>query len=60
MPDGCLYNTLRLACGVPTRAADGRERMVEPKLMILDEPSMGLVPILMREIFEKSRTPNPR
>ena len=47
------------------RSAGARQQMAVsgaagPKLMILDEPSMGLAPILMREISEKSRTPNPR
>ncbi len=30
----------------------GRGLMAEPKLMLLDEPSLGLSPILVREIFE--------
>lgn len=47
------------------RSAGARQQMAVsgaagPKLMILDEPSMGLAPILMREISERSRTPNPR
>jgi branched-chain amino acid transport system ATP-binding protein len=30
----------------------GRALMAKPKLMLLDEPSLGLAPILVREIFE--------
>ena len=31
--------------------AVGRALMSKPKLMMLDEPSMGLAPILVSEIF---------
>ncbi len=30
----------------------GRALMASPKLMLLDEPSMGLAPLLIKEIFE--------
>jgi branched-chain amino acid transport system ATP-binding protein len=30
----------------------GRALMAQPKLLLLDEPSMGLAPLLIREIFE--------
>jgi len=30
----------------------GRAMMAEPKLMLLDEPSLGLAPLLVREIYE--------
>lgn len=30
----------------------GRAMMAQPKLMLLDEPSMGLAPLLIKEIFE--------
>ena len=30
----------------------GRALMSQPKLMLLDEPSMGLAPFLIKEIFE--------
>lgn len=32
--------------------AMGRALMAQPKLMLLDEPSMGLAPIFINEIFE--------
>jgi branched-chain amino acid transport system ATP-binding protein len=32
--------------------AIGRALMARPKVMLLDEPSMGLAPMLVREIFE--------
>ena len=32
--------------------AIGRALMVRPRLMLLDEPSMGLAPLLVAEIFE--------
>jgi branched-chain amino acid transport system ATP-binding protein len=38
--------------------AMGRGLMPRPKLLLLDEPSMGLSPILVREIFEIIREIN--
>jgi branched-chain amino acid transport system ATP-binding protein len=36
--------------------AIGRALMARPKLMLLDEPSLGLAPLLVKEIFEIVRT----
>jgi branched-chain amino acid transport system ATP-binding protein len=38
--------------GEQQMVAIGRALMARPRLMLLDEPSMGLAPILVREIFE--------
>ncbi len=35
--------------------AIGRALMSKPKLMLLDEPSMGLAPIMVQKIFEVIR-----
>ena len=32
-------------------AGDGRALMAKPKLLMLDEPSLGLAPLIIREIF---------
>ena len=34
--------------------------MAEPRLLLLDEPSLGLAPLLVRSIFETVRTINRR
>ena len=36
----------------------GRALMAKPKFMLLDEPSLGLAPLLVREIFEIIRKIN--
>jgi branched-chain amino acid transport system ATP-binding protein len=40
-----------LSGGEQQMLAMGRALMSKPKLMMLDEPSMGLAPILVQEIF---------
>jgi branched-chain amino acid transport system ATP-binding protein len=36
----------------------GRALMSRPKLLMLDEPSLGLAPLLVKEVFEIIRTIN--
>ena len=38
--------------------AMGRALMCKPKMLLLDEPSMGLSPLLVKEIFEIIRQVN--
>jgi len=47
-----------LSGGEQQMLAVGRGLMAKPKLLMLDEPSLGLAPILAREIFEALREIN--
>jgi len=47
-----------LSGGEQQMLAVGRALMSNPKLLMLDEPSLGLAPIVVREIFDIIRTVN--
>ena len=40
--------------------AIGRALMARPKLLLLDEPSLGLAPLAVRSLFQAIRTINAR
>lgn len=44
--------------GEQQMAAIGRALMSRPRLLVLDEPSMGLAPLVVRDIFEQLRRLN--
>ena len=49
-----------LSGGEQQMVAIGRAMMAQPRLMLLDEPSLGLAPVLMREIFRMIQEINLR
>jgi len=49
-----------LSGGEQQMLAVGRALMSAPKLMMLDEPSLGLAPLLVREVFEIIRVINEK
>ena len=47
-----------LSGGEQQMLAVGRALMLRPRLMLLDEPSFGLAPLIVRELFEILRVIN--
>ncbi len=58
LKERCKQMSGTLSGGEQQMLAVGRAMMAAPKLMMLDEPSLGLAPIIIDEMFEKFKQIN--
>ncbi len=58
LSERCSQNAGTLSGGEQQMLVLGRAMMSEPRLLCLDEPSLGLAPIVVQDIFQKIRTIN--
>lgn len=56
LKERCAQKSETLSGGEQQMLAIGRALMVSPKLLMLDEPSLGLSPILVEQVIELVRT----
>ena len=58
LPEGTWTDDSSLSGGEQQMLAMGRAMMTKPELLLLDEPSMGLAPVIVADIFKIIRKLN--